>query len=92
MTWHKEISREWLEMTDITSFRDIPLEPKTTNFWMLNNTIALHYSTTDNLWRFLLFTIGNIVRRSGETFTTQLEARTFFEDGKLPSWIKGGFI
>lgn len=90
MTWSKEISTEWVELIDIASINEIPIKPKTNNFWMLTESIAICYSVNGQCWRFLLFTIGKIVRRSGEYFATKVQAKEFFDAGKLPTWVKGG--
>ena len=89
MSW-QEFPTEWTETPEITAYDEIPLIPETTNFWMLTESIAIHYSTVDQLWRFLLFTVGKNVRRSGETFQSLEEAKEYFEAGKLPTWIKRG--
>ena len=76
-------------ITKTTDFKDIPANPETSNFWMINNKAALWFSSYDNRWRFMLLMPGQRARRSGESFATKKEAQDFYESRKTLTWMKG---
>lgn len=83
-----EESNDVIYATEIWDFNDIPINPGSSNIWMIEHTIALWFTTHDNKWRFILMNFGDHTRRSGECFDTIFEARDFYQSGKCPTWVK----
>lgn len=81
-----------VSITHIVDFDEVPLNPETSNFWMITPIIALWFASYDNKWRFMLLISGSPARRSGESFETMREAQEFYESGKIPTWVKSTLL